>query len=140
MLTGRDGELARLAIALADHAPVVVVGPAGVGKSTLCRTALTAAGDWHETGALATLRWSPLLLFRRLLGDAVRDEPDRVLAGRDRAAVIDRLMSLLRDDALFRNRPYPRPRWLSPSPTSADTTKPLKCSTVPPPDRVRTPS
>nr|MBA3281182.1 helix-turn-helix transcriptional regulator [Acidimicrobiia bacterium] len=29
-----------------------------------------------------------------------------VLAGRDRAAVIDRLMSLLRDEALFRNRPY----------------------------------
>ncbi len=80
VITGRDVERAALTDALARGAAVVVAGPAGVGKTTLCRDVLGSRGDHRESGALATLRWSPLLLFRRLLGEAVRDDPDLVAA------------------------------------------------------------
>ncbi|MDA0180477.1 AAA family ATPase [Solirubrobacter phytolaccae] len=50
-LVGRDAELERIAALHARRAPgVVIVGPAGVGKSRLAREAVAAAAD---TGALA---------------------------------------------------------------------------------------
>ncbi|MCU1496075.1 MAG: LuxR family transcriptional regulator [Acidimicrobiales bacterium] len=79
MITGREPELARLTSAVEQGAAVVVVGPAGVGKSTLCREALARVGPWRGSGALATLRWAPLLVFRRLLGVDLGADPDRVV-------------------------------------------------------------
>lgn len=73
MLVGRDKELARLADALAGDAPLVVVGEAGVGKTTLLRAA--AAGtrrEVYEGGALSTLSWLDYLALERALGRRMR--------------------------------------------------------------------
>lgn len=67
MLVGRQEELRQLRACVAASRPVVVVGDAGIGKSTLARAALEALGPYREGGALASLAWSPLLVFRRLL-------------------------------------------------------------------------
>lgn len=80
MLPGRDRELEQLRAALTAARPVAVVGPPGIGKSSLCRAALEAHGPWRESGALATLRWAPLLIFRRLIGSDLRDAVDLVAA------------------------------------------------------------
>lgn len=80
MFEGRDSELAHLEAALARGRAVVVVAPAGMGKSSVCRIAMKAHGPWRESGALATLRWSPMLIFRRLIGGALRDAVDLVVA------------------------------------------------------------
>ena len=66
MLVGRSDELEQVRSCIADARPVVLVGDAGIGKSTLARAAL-APGPFREGGALASLAWSPLLVFRRLL-------------------------------------------------------------------------
>lgn len=80
MLEGRDPELELLRAALGASRPMVVVGPAGIGKSSLCRAALEGGGPWRESGALATLRWAPLLMFRRLIGADLREAVDLVAA------------------------------------------------------------
>lgn len=67
MLLGRDDEVSRVRRALDDVGLVALVGPAGVGKTSIARHAL--GHERRETGALATLRWVPLLAFRRLLGE-----------------------------------------------------------------------
>lgn len=72
MLVGREVDLDRVRDLVAESRPVVVVGPAGIGKSTLARVAL-GAGPFRESSALATLAWEPLLVFRRLLR---RDPPE----------------------------------------------------------------
>lgn len=69
MLVGRDGDLACLAESLEDRHPVVVVGEAGVGKTTLLRASATATGRTvFEGGALSTLSWMEHLALRRALG------------------------------------------------------------------------
>ena len=60
--------------------PTVLVGPAGIGKTTLARAALDGPGGYREAGALASLAWSPLLVFRRLLRDDPPELPDEVAA------------------------------------------------------------
>lgn len=72
MLVGRTGELTELGHALrAGLCSVVVVGEAGVGKTTLIREAIAASGRTaFEGGALATLSWSAYLPLRRALGEA----------------------------------------------------------------------
>lgn len=84
MLVGRRDELEVLRGHLADSRAVVLVGPAGIGKTTLARAALdqprSGPGGYREAGALATLAWSPLLLFRRLLRDDPPELPDAVAA------------------------------------------------------------
>ena len=67
MLVGRGAELERVRTCIADTRPVVIAGVAGIGKSTLARAALGFFGDHREGGALASLAWSPLLVFRRVL-------------------------------------------------------------------------
>lgn len=74
MLYGRAGEVDEVRLALAQGGLVALVGPAGVGKTSIASQAL--GDDRRETGALATLRWVPLLPFRRLLGEqALRGDP-----------------------------------------------------------------
>lgn len=73
MVLGRKEEIDLVGRAL-DAAPrlVALVGPAGIGKTTIARQALGRAR--RETGTLATLRWVPLLPFWRLLGDGALTE------------------------------------------------------------------
>jgi DNA-binding CsgD family transcriptional regulator/tetratricopeptide (TPR) repeat protein len=74
VLIGREGETAQLAQLLAEDRAVVVVGEAGVGKTTLLR-AVTAASQRRvaEGGALATLSWMDYLPLERALGRPVRE-------------------------------------------------------------------
>lgn len=79
---GRRAELDRLAALLAEDVPALVVGEAGVGKTTLLRA--TAAGSGRpilEGGALSTLRWLDYLALERALG--------RAMAAGDATAVAD---------------------------------------------------
>jgi DNA-binding CsgD family transcriptional regulator len=65
---GRDAELVRLAALLADDVPVVVLGEAGVGKTTLLRAAAAASERATlEGGALSTLDWLDYLALERAL-------------------------------------------------------------------------
>lgn len=80
MLVGRDRELQDLLARVAARRAVVVTGPAGIGKTTLARAALARSGSWAAAGALATLAWTPLLVFRRLLGSDGGDDPRAVAA------------------------------------------------------------
>jgi DNA-binding NarL/FixJ family response regulator len=66
VLVGREREVAKVRGALDDHALVMVVGAAGVGKTSIARAVL--GDDRRETGALATLRSVPLFPFTRLMG------------------------------------------------------------------------
>jgi len=78
VLIGRVEELRTLQAALADRRGVVLVGPAGIGKTSLARESLTASATCREAGCLATLAWSPLLVFRRLLASEVPEAPELV--------------------------------------------------------------
>lgn len=72
VLVGRGSELATLADALTGSQATLVVGEAGVGKTTLMRAAAAAAGSrTYEGGALSTLSWMECLPLRRALGRAV---------------------------------------------------------------------
>jgi DNA-binding CsgD family transcriptional regulator len=70
MLLGRDGERAELTRSLSEGlTALVVVGEAGVGKTSLIREAVAAdPRRAFEGGALATLSWSAYLPLRRALG------------------------------------------------------------------------
>lgn len=81
MLVGRDAEVADLADRVAERRTVLLTGPAGIGKTSLARASLDATERWAEAGALATLAWAPLLVFRRLLASDVGDDPATVAAG-----------------------------------------------------------
>jgi DNA-binding CsgD family transcriptional regulator len=78
VLVGRGSELEVLRELLAASRPVVLVGPAGIGKSTLARVALGEIGAFREGGALATLAWSPFLVFRRILRERPGELPSDV--------------------------------------------------------------
>ena len=69
MLIGRESELSELGRLVDATQPVVVLGEAGVGKTTLVRAVGAAsARPLVEAGALSTLSWLPYLPFRRVLG------------------------------------------------------------------------
>ena len=71
---GRDAESAKVAALLADDRPVVVVGEAGIGKTTLLRAvAATSGRPVAEGGALATLSWMQYLPLERALGASLGD-------------------------------------------------------------------
>ena len=73
-VVGRDAELAEVARLLADDRPVVVVGEAGIGKTTLLRAAaLASRRHVAEGGALSTLSWMQYLPFERAFGVAMTD-------------------------------------------------------------------
>jgi DNA-binding CsgD family transcriptional regulator/tetratricopeptide (TPR) repeat protein len=88
VLVGRDEELARLAEALAGDAPVVVVGEAGVGKTTLLRAGAAASGrDVFEGGALSTLSWLAYLAVERAVGRRLPSGDPVAVAAEIEAAV-----------------------------------------------------
>ncbi len=69
MLVGRESEIALLVGRLDEGRPVAVLGEAGVGKTTLVRSAAAQRGKpLVEAGALATLSWLPYLPLRRAFG------------------------------------------------------------------------
>lgn len=87
-LVGRDTELERLRRYLAEDVPVVLLGEAGVGKTTLGRAALRATGRrWFEGGAFATLAWAPYLALERATGRRFGRADPEVVA-RDVARVV----------------------------------------------------
>jgi DNA-binding CsgD family transcriptional regulator/tetratricopeptide (TPR) repeat protein len=78
-LIGRADELAAIVGALDGDAPIVVVGEAGIGKTTLVRAAVAAtARPIHEGGAFATLAWMPYLVLERALGGPLSGDADWV--------------------------------------------------------------
>jgi DNA-binding CsgD family transcriptional regulator/tetratricopeptide (TPR) repeat protein len=88
VLVGRDEELVRLAEALAADAPVVLVGEAGVGKTTLLRAAAATSGrSVYEGGALSTLSWLDYLAVERAIDQAVRNGDPVAVAAQVEAAV-----------------------------------------------------
>ncbi len=78
MLVGRHDELGVVRTCVDEARPIVLVGPAGIGKSSLARAALGGQGSFREGGALASLTWSPFLVFRRLLQAAPTELPEGV--------------------------------------------------------------
>lgn len=69
MLVGREQPAAAVAAAVEADAPVVVIGDAGIGKTTLVRAVLDASDRPALTGgALSTLSWMPLLALERAIG------------------------------------------------------------------------
>ncbi|MGH8861232.1 MAG: LuxR C-terminal-related transcriptional regulator [Jatrophihabitantaceae bacterium] len=87
-VVGRERECAQLAEWLGEDRPTVVIGEAGVGKTTLLRAAASAGGRrCAEGGALSTLSWMQYLPLERALGRAVRDGDETAVAGEVEAAV-----------------------------------------------------
>ena len=77
MLLGRESELTAVIGCLTEGRSVVVVGEAGVGKTSLIREAVAATGRAPFEGVgLATLDWLPYLPLSRALGRAVPAEGD----------------------------------------------------------------
>jgi DNA-binding CsgD family transcriptional regulator/tetratricopeptide (TPR) repeat protein len=82
VLVGRGDQIATVAAALAQDAPAVVFGEAGVGKTTLLRAVAAASGRRiFEGGALSTLQWLEYLALDRAVGRRVAaDDPSSAAA------------------------------------------------------------
>jgi DNA-binding CsgD family transcriptional regulator len=81
VLVGRDEPFARLAEALAGDRPAVVVGEAGIGKTTLLRAVAAASGRRrYEGGALSTLSWLEYLALERAVARRLPGDPTVVAA------------------------------------------------------------
>lgn len=92
-LVGRDDALRRLIQSITSDRSIVVVGEAGIGKTSLVRAAVAAAGlPIHEGGGFATLASMPYLALRRATGIELAGDPTRV------AALVERHVG---PDALF---------------------------------------
>jgi DNA-binding CsgD family transcriptional regulator len=62
-------ELAAVSAALAERRPLAILGEAGIGKTTLARSAIGASDRRaFEAGGLATLSWMPRFALARALG------------------------------------------------------------------------
>ena len=78
-LVGRDVPLGALVDAIRNDRSTVVVGEAGIGKTSLVRAGAAAAGrQIHEGGGFATLTWMPYLALRRALGAPLGGDATRV--------------------------------------------------------------
>lgn len=86
-LVGREAERAAIVDAIAADRVVLVIGEAGIGKTTLVRAAVAATGRllFHGAG-FATLAAMPYLALRLALGAPVAGDPPAV-ARRIEAAV-----------------------------------------------------
>ena len=70
MLVGREREVAQLLGLLEERQAALLVGEAGVGKTSLLRAAVAESGHTlFEGGGLATLAWMPLLPLTRAVGE-----------------------------------------------------------------------
>jgi len=79
-LLGRDAEIGSLTEAIEARRPTLVVGEAGIGKTSVLRAAAARSGrEVFEGGALATLSWMSYLPFERAIGRSMPDG-DRALA------------------------------------------------------------
>ena len=79
MFVGRTEEIEVLVRSLREGRPMVVVGPPGIGKSTLAVTAAKRFGpDLVFARGIATLTSVPYLLFRNRVHIVGDDEPDDV--------------------------------------------------------------
>ncbi len=68
-IIGRAAELRRVRDAISGDRAIVVTGEAGIGKTTLIRTATDTAGRRRfEGGGFATLAWMPYLALSRATG------------------------------------------------------------------------
>jgi DNA-binding CsgD family transcriptional regulator len=93
VLVGREPELGTLGANLAADRPTLLIGEAGVGKTTLMRAAAAASGrKVFEGGALATLSWMECLPLRRALG--------RELGAGDASTVAAEVQSKVRSGVL----------------------------------------
>jgi DNA-binding CsgD family transcriptional regulator/tetratricopeptide (TPR) repeat protein len=93
-LLGRDHELARIVDLLETDTPIAIVGEAGVGKTTLARAAIRAAGRRSfEGGGYGSLAWAPFLAVERALG--------RSLTGADAYFAARELLRIVGDGVLF---------------------------------------
>lgn len=93
-LLGRDEDLARLGGLLDADVPIVILGEAGVGKTSLVRAAIRATGRRaFEGGGFGTLAWVPLFAIERALG--------RPLPGADAAFAARELVRTVGDGILF---------------------------------------
>ena len=80
-LFGRDRELSRLVAEIEADRVVVVVGEAGIGKTSLVRAAAASAGRRvHEGGGFATLHESPRLALRRAVDGPLTGDDATVAA------------------------------------------------------------
>lgn len=78
-LIGRGADLDRLVASIRVDRAIAVVGEAGIGKTTLVRAAVSAAGRvLYEGGGFATLAWMPYLAIRRAAGVPVAGDPEVV--------------------------------------------------------------
>ena len=85
-LVGRDAELAALVDAIRGDQAVAVVGEAGIGKTTLIRTAVRSSGRrLFEGGGFGTLNWMPYLPLRRAVETGLAGDPAAVAALVERA-------------------------------------------------------
>jgi len=92
-LIGRDDAIRAVATAIAAERPLVVIGEAGIGKTSVIRAAVEGSGRrLREGGGFATLQWLPYLALRRALGSAVEG---------DHAHVAARVERLVGPDVLF---------------------------------------
>jgi DNA-binding CsgD family transcriptional regulator len=68
-LLGRDEPLSALVETVETARPALVIGEAGIGKTSLVRAAVSATGRrLYEGGGFATLSWLPYLALRRATG------------------------------------------------------------------------
>ncbi len=92
-IVGRDDELRWLSRAIEAGGAFAVVGEAGIGKTSLIRSAAHAADvRLLEGGGFATLRHTPLLALQRATGQALLGDPTDV------AAIVERTVG---PDLLF---------------------------------------
>lgn len=81
-LVGRDAEIASLRAVLAEGRGAVVVGPAGIGKTSVAAEAVGGLPGVHWGGALSLLSYVPYLALARAtgtpLGRGSAVSPDRI--------------------------------------------------------------
>jgi DNA-binding winged helix-turn-helix (wHTH) protein len=103
LFVGRESEQSRLLRMLASEPCVVVSGPAGIGKSALVRSALTA-GAWHQREAVwiripkeAEVDPDGELFARLLLEKVLGGKQARLGGGLEAAAALKRALTLAED-------------------------------------------
>lgn len=81
-LVGRDAEIATLRAVLDERRGAAVIGPAGMGKTSLCGEAVADRPGVQRGGALALLSYVPYLALARATGSSLGQgrsvTPDRV--------------------------------------------------------------
>src|SRR5438067_9857152 len=103
MLVGRGDELELIHARVRDRRVVVIVGEAGVGKTTLLRAAVSGRKSVFEGGGLSTLSWMPYLAFERALGRRLPDADPAWVAGEVERAVGEGVLII--DDAQWTDGP-----------------------------------